>query len=86
MGSAENLHLVERFTRVAPDEIRYEMTVDDPTTWTKPWTAVVRLRHTEEKIFELACHEGNFLIMQDMLLSARVKEKAGEETAPKRSK
>jgi hypothetical protein len=73
MGSAENLHLVERFTRVAPDEIRYELTIDDPTTWTKPWTAVIRLRHTGEKIYELACHEGNFLIMQDMLTSVRPK-------------
>jgi hypothetical protein len=68
MGSAENLHLVERFTRIAPDEIRYEMTVDDPTTWTKPWTAVLRLKHTDEKIYEIACHEGNFEVMKDMLL------------------
>ena len=67
MGSAENLHLVERFTRVAPDEIRYEMTVDDPSTWTKPWTAVLRLKHTDEKLYELACHEGNFEVMVDML-------------------
>ncbi len=67
MGSAENLHLVERFTRVASDEIRYEMTVDDPTTWTKPWTAVLRLKHTDEKLFEVACHEGNFEVMVDML-------------------
>jgi hypothetical protein len=72
MGAAENLHLVERFTRVAPDEIRYEMTVDDPTTWTRPWTAMLRLKHTDEKIFEIACHEGNFRIMEDMLLSGRV--------------
>jgi len=71
MGSAENLHLVERFTRVAQDEIRYEFTVDDPTTWTKPWTAVIRLKHTDEKIFESACHEGNFRIMEDMLKSAK---------------
>jgi hypothetical protein len=67
MGSAENLHLVERFSRVAPDEIRYEMTVDDPSTWTKPWTAVLRLKHTDEKLYELACHEGNFPVMEDML-------------------
>ena len=67
MGSAENLHLVERFTRVAADEIRYQMTVDDPATWTKPWTAVLRLKHTDEKIFEVACHEGNFEVMVDML-------------------
>jgi hypothetical protein len=67
LGSAENLHLVERFTRVAADEIRYEISVDDLTTWTKPWTAVLRLKHTDEKIFELACHEGNFRVMEDML-------------------
>lgn len=70
LGSAENLHLVERFTRVAPDEISYQMTVDDPATWTKPWTAVLRLKHTDDKIYEFACHEGNFRIMEDMLLSA----------------
>jgi hypothetical protein len=67
MGSAENLHLVERFTRIAPDEIRYEITVDDPTTWTKPWTAVLRLKHTEDQIYELACHEGNLQIMETIL-------------------
>ena len=67
MGSAENLHLVEHFTRVAPDEIRYEITVDDPTTWVKPWTAALRLKHTDEKLFEVACHEGNFEVMKDML-------------------
>jgi hypothetical protein len=76
MGSAENLHLVERFTRVAPDEIRYEMTVDDPSTWTNPWTAVLRLKQTQEKIFEFACHEGNFQVMEGMLLGARAQEGA----------
>ena len=79
MGSAENLHLVERFTRIAKDEIRYEMTVDDPTTWTKPWTAVLRLKSTDEKMYELACHEGNQRIMEDMLLA----RKPGEESPSK---
>jgi hypothetical protein len=83
MGSAENLHLVERFTRVAPDEIRYEMTIDDPTTWTKPWTAVLRLKQTQDHTYEFACHEGNFEIMEDMLRGARVQEKAAEEAARK---
>lgn len=84
MGSAENLHLVERFTRVAPDEIRYEITVDDLTTWTKPWTAVLRLKQTQEKIYEFACHEGNFEEMEDMLLGARAQENAAKEAAAKR--
>lgn len=70
IGSAENLHLVERFTRVASDEIRYEITVDDPTTWTKPWTAMLRLKQTVDKIYEFACHEGNFQIMEGMLSEA----------------
>lgn len=71
MGAAENLHLVERFTRVAPDEIRYEFTVDDPTTWTKPWTASLRLKQTPYKIYEFACHEGNLHVVEDMLTAAQ---------------
>jgi len=71
MGSAENLHLVERFRRVAPDELRYEITVEDATTWSKPWTAAVRLKSTQERIYELACHEGNFEIMETMLSPVR---------------
>ena len=74
LGSAGKLHLVERFTRIAPDEIRYEMTVDDATTWTKPWTAVLRLKQTEEKIYEFACHEGNFEEMETMLFGARAQK------------
>ena len=69
-GSVDGLHLIERFTRVAPDEIRYEITVDDPATWTKPWTAVQRLKQTDERIFEVACHEGNARIIEDMLSGA----------------
>ena len=56
---SENLHLIERFTRAAPDTIRYEFTVDDPTTWTKPWTAMIPLRRSDGLIYEYACHEGN---------------------------
>jgi hypothetical protein len=67
MGSAENLHLVERFTRVAPDRLDYTVTLDDPTTWTKPWTAVIRLKATREHIYEFACHEGNYVSMVSML-------------------
>jgi|HubBroStandDraft_1064217.scaffolds.fasta_scaffold137313_2 hypothetical protein len=78
MGSSEGLHLVERFSRIAPDEIRYEFTVDDPTTWTKPWTAVLRLKQTPDKLYEFACHEGNSEIMETMLSSARSQEKAAK--------
>ena len=77
-GSAENLHLVERFTRVAPDTITYQITLDDPTTWTRPWTAVVRLKKTQDKMFEYACHEGNYDVMHGMLAGARAEKKAAE--------
>lgn len=80
MGSAENLHLVERFTRVAPDTINYEIVLDDSTTWTKPWSAVIRLRQTHDKIYEFACHEGNSDVMRGMLWS-RTDQKAVEDAA-----
>ena len=86
MGSAEDLHLVERFTRVASDEIRYEFTVSDVTTWTKPWTAVIRLKQTQDRLYEIACHEGNLPIMETMLSGARGQARIGEEAASKRSK
>ena len=85
MGSAENLRLTERFTRVAPDMIRYEIMIDDPTTWTKPWSAMVPLRRSEQMIYEFACHEGNEP-MVGMLAGARQQEKAAEDTVGKSSK
>lgn len=75
MGSAEHLRLVERFTRVAPDTISYEITVADPTTWTKPWTSVVRLKQTEDRMYEYACHEGNHHVVGGILAGARAEGK-----------
>jgi hypothetical protein len=80
MGSSENLHLVERFTRIAPEEIRYEVTVEDPTVWTRPWKAMVRLRRTNEVLYEFACHEGN-LPLEGILAGARAQEKAAGDGA-----
>jgi hypothetical protein len=74
MGAAENLHLVERFTRVSADVINYEVTIDDATTWTKPWTVLVRLKQTKDKLYEFACHEGN-LPMMGTLAGARAQDK-----------
>jgi hypothetical protein len=76
MGSSDHLHLVERLTRVAPDRIDYAITIDDPTTWTRPWTAVIRLRHTDAQLYEYGCHEGNLEIVKDMLAAARAVEKS----------
>ena len=75
MGSSDHLHLVERFTRVAPDRIDYEITVDDPTMWAKPWTALIRLKQSDARLYEYACHEGNHEIVRDMLAGARASEK-----------
>jgi hypothetical protein len=83
MGSAENLHLVERFTRVAPDTINYEIMLSDSTTWTKSWAAAIRLRQTQDKIYEYACHEGNYDVMHGMLAGARADEKAAAEKGSK---
>jgi len=74
-GSSPNLHLIERFTRVEADTLLYEFTVDDPTTWTKPWTAQIPMTRTEGPIFEYACHEGNYA-MVGLLRGARAVEKA----------
>ncbi len=75
MGSNENLHLVERFTRLAPGTLKYDITIDDPTTWTKPWTASLRLAQTTQAIYEFACHEGNYDVMHGMLGAAQAEEK-----------
>jgi len=84
MGSGENLHLVERFTRVAEDTINYEMTFDDPTVWTRPWTAMIPLKQTPGPIYEFACHEGSGLIMRAMLAAAHADEAADEAAKQKK--
>jgi hypothetical protein len=71
LGASEDLHLIERFTRVSPDELHYEITVDAPSTWTRPWTVMIRLKRTEDPIYEFACHEGNAPIMETMLSGVR---------------
>jgi hypothetical protein len=73
-GADENLHLTERFTRVKPDMVLYEFTVDDPTAFTKPWTAQIPMMKTKGPVFEYACHEGNYA-MVDILAGARASEK-----------
>jgi len=59
-GASENLHLIERYTRVSPDLVEWRITADDATTWVRPWTLLVNLRRTEEPLVEYACHEGNY--------------------------
>jgi hypothetical protein len=78
-GSGENLHLVERFTRVDHDTIDYQFTVADPTTWTKPWTAGFSLTKIQDPLYEYACHEGNYRGLAGTLSGARAEEKAAEQ-------
>jgi hypothetical protein len=73
-GSGTNLHLIERFTRTAPETIVYEFTVNDPSSFTKPWTVQVPMKKTPDPIFEYACHEGNYG-MEGILKGARAEEK-----------
>jgi hypothetical protein len=61
-GAAENLHVVERLTRVGPDSILYKFTVEDPTTFTRSWGGEIPFRASDEAIYEYACHEGNYAL------------------------
>jgi hypothetical protein len=79
-----NLHLTERFTRVAPDQLKYEYTINDPTTWTKPWSVEVIMVHNNQPLYEYACHEGNYG-MPNLLSAARYSEKAAANAAKKGS-
>lgn len=79
MGAGANLHLTERFARVSPDLLQYQITIEDSTVWTQPWTmdlALVRQDDTQNLIFESACHEGNYSLT-GMLAGARIDEAAG---------
>ena len=72
-GASSNMHLVERFTRVDNDTLRYEFTVDDPETWTKKWSASIPMTRSDELMFEYACHEANYAL-EGVLKGARYQE------------
>jgi hypothetical protein len=80
--ATDQLRLLERFTRVDENTIDYEVTIDDPKTWTKPWKVAYPSRHEAnyDYIFEYACHEGN-IFMHDALAGARANEKKAAEAA-----
>lgn len=73
-GSGQNLHLVEKFTRVNAGTLLYEFTVDDPASFTRPWSAAIASTKTDGPIFEFACHEGNYGML-GVLSAARAAEK-----------
>ena len=73
-GSGEQFHTVERFTRVGPDTMNYSVTVSDPDTFSGAWTAEIPMLRTQDKMFEYACHEGNYAL-PGILAGARVEER-----------
>jgi hypothetical protein len=73
-GSGEGLRLVERFTRADAGTLLYEFSIDDPASFSKPWSAVLPMAKTDDRIFEYACHEGNYA-MTGILRGARSGEK-----------
>ncbi len=72
--SSPDLHVTERFTRIDENTIVYRFTVEDPGTWTRPWSGETLMRKTKGPIFEYACHEGNYGLV-DILAGARAAEK-----------
>ena len=79
-GLLENLHIVERYTRVDANSLRREITIDESSTWTRPWTVIVDLAKNDEKqnrIFESGCHEGNFGLT-GILSAGRAEDRAAE--------
>jgi hypothetical protein len=74
LGSGATLHLIERFTRTGSDQLRYEVTIDDPGTFERPYTAVLDLKTQRGSIYEYACHEGN-RGLENILSAARADER-----------
>ena len=78
IAQSEALHVVERFTRVDADTIHYEVTIDDPSVYTRPWKVSIPMsRDPQYQIFEYACHEGNHGV-EGALRGGRAQDKAGE--------
>jgi hypothetical protein len=82
MGTGKTLHLTERLRRIDADTLEYEFTVNDPATFTRPFTGIIPMKKSNEPIFEFACHEGNYAL-RNILAGARQKEQA-ESQAPKK--
>jgi hypothetical protein len=76
--SSEKLHVIERISRSGPETLKYEITIDDPGTWTKPWSLMIPLRHSPHPIYEYACHEGNEGLA-GILAGARAEEAAAQK-------
>ena len=75
-ASPETLKVTERFTRIGPKQVRWAVTIDDPTTWAKPWTFAMPLTQDDSEPLQLyECHEGNYGL-KNILSAARAEERA----------
>jgi len=74
-GETSHLHLIERFTRIDANTINYEFTVDDPTTFTRQWTASIPMVKSDDLLYEYACHEGNYGLA-NILSASRAQDKS----------
>ncbi len=83
-NTGDHLHLVERFIRTGDDAMEYRFTVDDPKTWSRPWTAQVDMTKIDAPIYEFACHEGNAISMIGTLNGARLAEQEDARGGPGR--
>ena len=85
-GSGPNIHLIERFTRIDADTLLYEATVEDETTWVRPWTYAIPMRRSDAAVYEYACHEGNYGLVNILARrtpgSGRDREVGGGEDEP----
>jgi hypothetical protein len=80
-GASENMKVTERFTRTSDDSISYRFTIEDESTWTKPWTAEMPMKKTQGPIFEFACHETNYGIANILAGAREDEKKAAAQTA-----
>ena len=77
-GSGQELRVTERLIRVSSDTIRYDFTIDDPSSFTRPWSGALWLTRSDKRMYEYACHEGNHSMM-GILRGARAAEATREK-------
>jgi hypothetical protein len=85
-GTAENMVVTERFTRVADDQINYRFTVEDPTTFTAPFTGELPFTRVDAQVYEYACHEGNYALPGILAAEREAEKRAAQEAAQKTKK
>ncbi len=81
-ASSEKLHVTERFSRTGPETLQYEVAIDDPGTWTKPWSLMIPWQRSSKPVYEYACHEGN-IGLAGILAGSRADERAAAAASSK---